>query len=73
MSVDKSLRLRNTLVRHRSVLTRAQRIQELIRQGLFEEGKDEPLGLPKVRVLRAKKRGKKKEEKKAEELGSAPV
>ena len=67
MSVDKSLRLRNTLVRHRSVLTRAQRIQELIRQGLFEEGKDEPLGLPKVRVLKAKKRGKKKEEKKAEE------
>ena len=67
MSVDKSLRLRNTLVRHRSVLTRAQRIQELIRQGVFEEGKDEPLGLPKVRVLKAKKRGKKKEEKKEEE------
>ena len=67
MSVDKSLRLRNTLIRHRSVLTRAERIEELIRQGVFVEGKDEPLGLPKVRVLKAKKRGKKKAEKKAEE------
>ena len=59
MSVDKSLRLRNTLVRHRNVLTRAQRLEELEQQGLWKEG-DSPFGLPKVRVLTTKRRGKKK-------------
>ncbi len=63
MSIDNSLRLKGQLVRQRNVLTRSQRLEELERQGRWKEG-DSPLGLPKVRVFRVKKRAKKKEEEK---------
>ncbi len=62
MSIDKTLKLRNALVRHRNVLTRAQRIEELEQKGLWKEEVDSPFGLPKIRVLKAKKRSKKKKE-----------
>ena len=57
MSVDKSLKLRNRLARARSVLTRAERIEELSGAGRWEEG-DSVFGLPKVRVRRAKRKPK---------------
>ena len=47
--------------------SRAQRIEQLIREGRFDLESSSPIGLPKVRVLQAKKRGKKKKEEKASE------
>ena len=63
MSIDRSLKLRDALVRHRNVLTRAERIDKLKEE---EKWGDEQsvLGLPKVghRKVRAKKVAKEKEE-----------
>ena len=70
MSVDKTLRTRNALVRSRSVLNRYERILELERQGWFTAERS-PYGLRKVRVAKPKKRGK-AAKKKAEE-GTAPA
>ncbi len=63
MTMDKSLRIRTGLVRSRSVLTRAERIQRLKTADRWTEG-DSPFGLDKVRVykLALKKKKKKKEE-----------
>lgn len=47
MSIDRSLRLRNALIRHRNVLTRAERIERLKDEERWEEG-GTVLGLPKV-------------------------
>lgn len=69
MSIDKSLRPRSALARHRSVLTRAERVSRLEAEERWTE--DGPvLGLPKVRNLRAK-RAKPKQEKAVE--AEAPV
>ena len=48
MSVDRSLKMRNALSRHRNVLTRDERLQLLIEEERFDEEKDAPFGLPKV-------------------------
>ncbi len=47
MSLDKSLKGRSTLVRHRNVLTRAERIERLQELEQWTEDSS-PLGLPKV-------------------------
>lgn len=49
MSIDKSLRRKNSLARARSVLTRDERIKILMDDGKFKEDQS-PFGLPKVRV-----------------------
>jgi small basic protein (TIGR04137 family) len=49
MSIHKSLKLKNSLARPRSVLTRWERIVKLKDQERWEEG-DSVLGLPKVRT-----------------------
>ena len=63
MTMDKSLRRRSALVRNRSVLSRAERIERLRASDRWQES-DSPLHLPKVRVykLTVKKKKKKKEE-----------
>ena len=63
MSIDRSLRLKDALVRHRNVLTRAERIEKLKDQEKWEVGKS-VLGLPKVghRKAHTKKVAKAKEE-----------
>lgn len=66
MSIDKTLRLKDALSRHRNVLNRFERIQRLERLGKFKDDSS-PYGLPKVRVLKVKAGGKKKEKKKEEE------
>jgi small basic protein (TIGR04137 family) len=68
MTMDKSLRVRQGLVRSRSVLTRAERIERLKAADRWQEG-DSPFGLGKVRVykLTVKKKKKKKEEEEKEE------
>lgn len=63
MTIDKSLKIQRGLVRTRSVLTRAERIERLKATERWKEG-ESPLGLPKVRVYKIsmKKKKKKKEE-----------
>ncbi len=64
MSVDRSLRLKSSLERHRNVLTRAERVTLLQDQEKWPEGRA-PLHLPKV-AHRKGKAGKKKAAPKAE-------
>jgi small basic protein (TIGR04137 family) len=47
MSIDRSLKLKDALVRHRNVLTRAERIDVLQDEERWNEG-DAVTGLPKV-------------------------
>jgi small basic protein (TIGR04137 family) len=50
VSLHKSLVSRSKLRRNRNVLTRAERIESLRRDGKFSGEKDSVFGLPKVRV-----------------------
>src|SRR5206468_5643400 len=47
MSLDRSLKAANALVRHRNVLTRGERLEKLKEEEKWDEGKS-PFGLPKV-------------------------
>ena len=58
MSIDKSLKRKGSLVRARSVLTRAERILVLRGDDKVPEGRS-PYGLPKVRVVKIGKKPKK--------------
>jgi small basic protein (TIGR04137 family) len=50
MSIHSSLRGADSLVGERSVLTRVERIQKLLKDGKFTEENDSVYGLPKVRT-----------------------
>jgi len=47
MSIDRSLKIKGALKRHRNVLTRAERIEQLKGEGRWSDG-DSLLGLPKI-------------------------
>lgn len=47
MSIDRSLKIKGALSRHRNVLTRAERIKQLKEEDRWSEN-DSLLGLPKV-------------------------
>ncbi len=47
MSIDRSLKIKGALERHRNVLTRAERIEKLQDEERWDDG-DSVLGLPKV-------------------------
>ncbi len=64
MTMDRTLKQHGGLIRTRSVLTRAERIELLIEEGRFDPEQDCPFGLPKVRVRHSKAGTK---SKKAEE------
>jgi small basic protein (TIGR04137 family) len=68
MTMDKSLKVRQGLIRSRSVLTRAERIDRLKASDRWQDG-ESPFGLPKVRVYKISM--KKKKKKKEEEEGAA--
>ncbi len=68
MTMDKSLRTRQGLVRSRSVLTRGERIERLKAADRWEEG-DSPFGLAKVRVYKLAMKKRKKKKKEEEEGG----
>ena len=74
MTIDKSLKIKSGSVRQRNVLTRAERLANLVETERWQDG-DPVLGLPKVRVqklaLKKKKKVKKKEEEEAE--GESPA
>jgi small basic protein (TIGR04137 family) len=63
MSIDKSLRRKNSLQRSRNVLTRGERIKVMTDEDRWEEGRS-PFGLPKTKVVKVviKKVKKAKEE-----------
>ena len=48
MSLDRSLKSANALIRHRNVLTRAERLDKLKEQEKWSEDKNTVFGLPKV-------------------------
>jgi small basic protein (TIGR04137 family) len=72
MSIDKSLRRKNTLQRTRNVLTRGERIKTMMDQERWTDGRS-PYGLPKVKVVKLviKKAKKAKEEETPAEGGEA--
>ncbi|MBN1815797.1 MAG: small basic protein [Sedimentisphaerales bacterium] len=70
MSVDRSLKVKGALSRHRNVLSRAERVEVLQEEERWQEG-DPVLGLPKV-AHRKTHAGKKEAEKK-EEGGEQPA
>ncbi len=57
MGIDKSLKSKGKLVRHRNVLTRPERIKYLEEEGLWDEKKS-AYGLPKVKTIKVKKKVK---------------
>ena len=69
MSIDQSLKKPRGLVRARNVLKRGERIDQLIAEGRWQEGRS-ALGLPKVLVQKAVGGKKKKKEKTEEEEGA---
>jgi small basic protein (TIGR04137 family) len=66
MSIDKSLRRKDSLQRARNVLTRGERIKQLQNEERWQDGRS-PFGLPKVKVIKIAKKAKKAKEEKAEE------
>jgi small basic protein (TIGR04137 family) len=70
VSIDKSLRRKNTLARSRNVLTRGERILVLQSEERWPEGRS-PYNLPKVRVLKLKKGKKAAKEEKADDAAAA--
>lgn len=70
MSVDRSLRLKSSLSRHRNVLSRAERIAIMKNAGNWDDSRT-VLGLPKV-GHRKPKAGK-KVKKEAAAAGEAPA
>lgn len=69
MSIDRSLKLKDALVRHRNVLTRAERIDVLKDEERWNEG-DTVIGLPKV-AHRKSAAGKKAKAEAAAEAAAA--
>ena len=70
MSIDRSLKTKGVLERHRNVLTRAERLDILKDQDRWEEGQP-VLGLPKVAHRKVETGKKTAEEKAAEEAAKA--
>ena len=74
MTLDRTLKVHGGPARTRSVLTRAERIEQLMEEGRFDPEKDCPLGLPKIKVRHSKAgtKTKKAEEAPAEEAAAEP-
>ena len=71
MSIDKSLRRKNSLQRSRNVLTRPERILQMQNEERWKDGRS-PYGLPKVKVIKVMvKKAKKKEDKAEGETATA--
>ena len=66
MSLHKSLKSKSALKRQRNVLKREERIDRLKKDERWSE-EDSVFGLPKVKTVQIKKKGKDKKKKKKEE------
>jgi small basic protein (TIGR04137 family) len=74
MSLDRSLKMKASLSRHRNVLSRAERIEAMKEQERWEDGRS-ALGLPKISHRKAKAGKKKVKEEAAATAtpGAAPA
>lgn len=63
MSMDRSLKTKGSLAKHRNVLTRAERIKILTDEDRFDPENDSPTGLPKVAHRKVVVGGKSKKAK----------
>lgn len=76
MSMDKSLKSKNMLVRHRNVLTRAERVQYLMETDVWTDDSS-PFGMPKIVHRKAavgkKDKVAKKEGEEESTEGAAPA
>ena len=70
MSIDRSLKVKGALSRHRNVLSRAERLEMLKEQERWSEGSS-VLGLPKVAHRKSAAGKKEKVEKEAEAAAAA--
>ena len=70
MSIDKSLRRKNSLARARNVLTRDERIAQMKKDDKWVDGRN-PFGLPKTKVAKLVVKKKAKKEDKAAEGADA--
>lgn len=74
MSMDRSLKTKGSLVRHRNVLNRAERIKRLTDEEKFDPKKNKPTGLPKVGNRKMNVGGKVKKAAEGEgEAAAAPA
>jgi small basic protein (TIGR04137 family) len=71
MSMDRSLRIKGALKRHRNVLTRTERIEQLKDEEQWSEG-DSLFGLPKVAHRKSHAGRKAAKEAAAEEAAAMP-
>ncbi|MCK5175485.1 MAG: small basic protein [Planctomycetes bacterium] len=69
MSIDSSLKIKGALLRHRNVLSRAERIEQLKLEERWEEG-DDVTGLVKVGHRKVQAGGKEAKEKEVTDEGA---
>jgi small basic protein (TIGR04137 family) len=72
MSLDRSLKSASSLVRHRNVLTRAERLEKLKDEEKWTEAQS-VFGLPKVAHRKLAVGGKAEKEEAAAEAGATPA
>ena len=65
MSLHRSLRVDTAGATERTVMTRIERIKDLMKKGVWKD-EQSVVGLPKIKLLKIKARRKVKEEKKEE-------
>jgi len=70
MSLHPSLRVDQAATQQRTVLTRIERIKDLMKRELWQEGQA-VTGLPKTKILKIKTRKKTKEQKEEEAAAAA--
>lgn len=70
MSLHPSLRIDTAGATQKTVLTRIERIKDLMKKGLWADGQA-VIGLPKTKIVKIKAAKKKKEEKVEGEAGAA--
>jgi len=69
MTIDKSLKRKNTLSRSRNVLKRGERLEQLKGEDKWKDGQP-VLGLPKTRVIKISTGKKKKAAKKEDDAAT---
>ena len=72
MSIHPSLKIDSAGTQQRTVLTRIERIKDLMKKGLWSEGGD-VIGLPKTKILKIKNKKTKAKAEDTPASGSAPA
>jgi len=72
MSLHPSLRVDKAGAQQRTVMTRIERIKDLMKKGLWSETSD-VVSLPKTKIVRLKTKKREKKEEEKTEAGAAPA